>query len=93
MDSADPPTCGLGLSILFTNPAYQQQGAGRHLVQWGCQLADHLDLPMWVEASLIGKHLYAQCGFVEIARSHVKTEKWEIAQDIMRRPARAERDL
>jgi hypothetical protein len=56
------------------------------MVDWGCKLADHLSLPMWVEASPTGRLLYQRCGFVDIAPSHVKTKKWELDVSIMRRP-------
>ncbi|KAI9707746.1 MAG: hypothetical protein M1836_000708 [Candelina mexicana] len=51
------------LYILCTDPAHQRRGAGKMLVQWGCEEADKLGLPAYVEASAAGHRLYESCGF------------------------------
>ncbi|RMZ83647.1 hypothetical protein DV738_g920, partial [Chaetothyriales sp. CBS 135597] len=53
------------LHICFTHPAYRRRGAGQMMLQWGCDLADHLFLPGWVEASEEGSALYSRFGFYE----------------------------
>lgn len=76
------------LKLLCTHPDYQRKGAGKAQVRWGCELADFLDLPAWVEASANGTHLYRSCGFEEVAPTVSKTAVWEIRGSLMRRPPR-----
>ncbi|KAF2147912.1 hypothetical protein K461DRAFT_283055 [Myriangium duriaei CBS 260.36] len=51
------------LGLTFTDPNYRRRGAGGMMMQWGCDLADHLFLPIWVEATPKGKLLYERFGF------------------------------
>lgn len=76
------------LKILCTHPDYQQKGAGAAQVRWGCELADFLRLPAWVEASPNGNRVYTQGGFVQVERTGCKTSVWEIDGNLMRRPAK-----
>ncbi|KAI9781215.1 MAG: hypothetical protein M1835_004347 [Candelina submexicana] len=43
--------------------SHQRRGAGEMLVRWGCEEADKLGLPAYVEASAAGHRLYESCGF------------------------------
>ncbi|KAI4144741.1 MAG: hypothetical protein LQ340_006546 [Diploschistes diacapsis] len=54
------------LDILSVDPKHQYRGAGRMLVEWGCNIADSMDVESQavVEASVQGRHLYETCGFV-----------------------------
>lgn len=36
------------------------------MMQWGCDLADILSVPAWIEASAEGKALYQVHGFVDV---------------------------
>ena len=36
------------------------------MLQWGCDLADHLLLPSWVEASPTGNFLYRKYGYKDV---------------------------
>lgn len=51
------------LHICFTHPDYRRRGAGAMLLQWGCDLADLLQLPGYIEASRDGNFLYKTFGF------------------------------
>jgi len=62
-------------SILFTDPEYQRLGAGSMMVKWGCDLADHLFLPVWVEGSEKGHELYLQNGFEDVENVNTQTKK------------------
>ncbi|KAK7745838.1 hypothetical protein SLS53_002556 [Cytospora paraplurivora] len=53
------------LHICFTDPEYRRQGAGALMMKWGCDLADILSVPAWIEASAEGKPLYRGFGFVD----------------------------
>ncbi|KAK1762837.1 hypothetical protein QBC33DRAFT_255764 [Phialemonium atrogriseum] len=53
------------LHICFTDPDYRRQGAGGMMMQWGCDVADQLFLPGWIEASPEGNHLYKLHGFYD----------------------------
>lgn len=39
------------------------------MMQWGCDLADQLFLPAWIEASPEGNQLYRRFGFYNFSRS------------------------
>lgn len=41
-------------------------GAARLLMQWGCDVADALGVPAWVEASFVGQPLYKCYDFVDV---------------------------
>lgn len=58
------------LVLLRTLPEYQRRGAGRMLVQWGCDFADANDLPILLEATPYGVNLYEKCGFRTVAEAH-----------------------
>lgn len=53
------------LHICFTSPEYRRAGAGSKMMRWGCELADLLFLPAWVEASPEGNFLYKKFGFCD----------------------------
>ena len=54
------------LKVVAVNPDRQRQGAGRVLVEWGCAEADRRGVAAYLEASVVGKGLYAKCGFSEV---------------------------
>jgi ribosomal protein S18 acetylase RimI-like enzyme len=54
------------LHICFTDPEYQRRGIGSMMLQWGCDLADQLFLPSWVEASPTGNFLYRKYGYTDV---------------------------
>ncbi|ROW00149.1 hypothetical protein VSDG_03581 [Cytospora chrysosperma] len=56
----------LHLHICFTGPDYRRQGAARLLMQWGCDVADALSVPAWIEASTEGNPLYKCYGFFDV---------------------------
>ncbi|KAF3043022.1 hypothetical protein E8E11_002229 [Didymella keratinophila] len=51
------------LHILITDPAHHRRGAGAKLVNWGTAQADAAQLPCFLESSVMGRPLYARCGF------------------------------
>ena len=74
------------LSLLFVDPAYQRKGAGAMMVRWGCELADQLMLPTWVEASRYGYGLYARYGYQDVEEVKVVTQSFLSEYTHMRRP-------
>ncbi|KAI9701001.1 MAG: hypothetical protein M1836_001669 [Candelina mexicana] len=76
------------LHILFTDPSYQKLGAGAMMVKWGTDLADHLMLPAWVEASEVAAPLYRKNGFEDVEHCRFKTKKWDTSYWVMRRPVK-----
>ena len=54
---------GIDLHICYTHPDYQRRGVGSLMLRWGCDLADHLLLESWIEASPDGGKLYELFGF------------------------------
>jgi len=57
---------GVLLDLLFTHPDGQGKGAGKMMVNWGCERADELGVGAWVEASHQGAWLYERCGFKRV---------------------------
>ena len=53
----------LVLHILITDPAHHRRGAGSMLIKWGTTQADVAQLPCFLESSVMGRPLYAKCGF------------------------------
>ncbi|TKA81991.1 hypothetical protein B0A55_01745 [Friedmanniomyces simplex] len=51
------------LHICFTDQHYRRRGAGGMMLQWGCELADQLWIPGYIEASVAGNFLYKTFGF------------------------------
>jgi len=51
------------LHMLVADPAHHRRGAGGKLVRWGAEQADVAQLPCFLESSVIGRPLYARCGF------------------------------
>jgi GNAT superfamily N-acetyltransferase len=50
------------ISMFGTHPDHQRRGAGKMLMEWGCQEADRRGLEIYVEASSMGKGLYEKFG-------------------------------
>jgi GNAT superfamily N-acetyltransferase len=76
------------LYILCVDPAYQRKGAGAMMVEWGCELADQMMLPAWVEASAYGHGLYAKYGYEDIEEVRMATKSFLGEYTHMRRPVR-----
>ena len=53
----------LVLHILITDPEHHRRGAGAKLISWGTLQADAAHLPCFLESSIMGRPLYARCGF------------------------------
>jgi GNAT superfamily N-acetyltransferase len=54
------------LDTLVTHPNHHRRGAGGLLVAWGCEQADAKGVEAYLEASPMGKPLYARFGFEEV---------------------------
>ncbi|KAK6440119.1 hypothetical protein LTR95_003663 [Oleoguttula sp. CCFEE 5521] len=54
----------VNLDILAIDPAFQRQGVGHKLLEWGLGKSDELDFETIVESSVFGKGLYEKNGFV-----------------------------
>jgi GNAT superfamily N-acetyltransferase len=51
------------LHILVTDPEHHRRGAGAMLIRWGTAKADKAQLPAFLEATQVGRPLYAREGF------------------------------
>lgn len=55
------------LHILAVRPTHHRRGIGSMHLSWGSQEADKLGLPMFLEASPMGRPLYARHGYEPVA--------------------------
>ena len=56
---------------MAVHPRHQRRGIGRLLVQWGIDIAERLDLPIYLEATLEGMRLYEHAGFKKLTQEKV----------------------
>ncbi|KAI1194011.1 hypothetical protein F5X97DRAFT_16798 [Nemania serpens] len=52
--------------IAFTDPDYRRHGLCGMIMQWGCDMADLLFLPAWIEPTEDGRGVYKKFGFYEV---------------------------
>ncbi|EDN05688.1 GNAT family acetyltransferase [Histoplasma capsulatum] len=72
------------LDALFVLPEYRGQGIASQLIKWGCDLASHLMVPVWLEASIMAHPVYLRHGFVDIEHGHYVMGKWDVEYYVMR---------
>lgn len=77
--------CVLELDSLFVDPDYRGRGIGSSLVRWGNHLADHMMLPIWLEASTTGHDVYLRQGFHDWVHCKLTMGKWVIEYSLMKR--------
>ena len=79
------------LDMIATLPQHQRRGVGAMLLRWGIKEADALGLPMYLEASPVGRPQYAKNGFEVVADMSFDGRKWgsdkELHHVCMLRPA------
>lgn len=54
------------INILFVSSQHRRRGVGRLLIEWGCKLADKMELEGFVESTEDGRPLYEAFGFVVV---------------------------
>jgi ribosomal protein S18 acetylase RimI-like enzyme len=59
------------LASLAVSPKHHRRGIGKQLMAWGLDIATREMTPVTLEASEVGKALYAGLGFLIVARSHI----------------------
>ncbi|OJD18497.1 hypothetical protein AJ78_01486 [Emergomyces pasteurianus Ep9510] len=72
------------LDNLFVLPEYRGQGIASRLINWGCELANHLMVPVWLEASMMARPVYLKHGFVDIEHSRYVKGRWDVEYYVMR---------
>ena len=60
----------------MTDPEHHRRGAGAILIAWGVGKADSAHLPAFLEASPMGKPLYARMGFNQIHEEVIDLAKY-----------------
>ena len=78
--------------MLVTDPKHQRRGAGLLLMKWGIEQADHLKLPIYLESSPEGFHVYKKAGLEVIETLKVDLSPWGGPEDtpipLMKRDAK-----
>jgi ribosomal protein S18 acetylase RimI-like enzyme len=62
------------LAILAISPNHQRKGIGRKLIRYGQKFAAEESLPMTLEASVVGRGLYAKEGFKVVEEGEIVDE-------------------
>lgn len=79
------------LHILATDPMHHRRGIGALQLKWGLDEADRLGLPAYLEASPMGRPLYAKWGFESLGRLDFDAAPYgggqEMDHTVMLRPA------
>jgi hypothetical protein len=57
-------------------------GIGAKMMLWGCQLADQLFLPGWVESSVMAAPLYRKFGFQDYEPVAAGTGGWTMKRPV-----------
>ncbi|PGG96216.1 hypothetical protein AJ80_09860 [Polytolypa hystricis UAMH7299] len=73
------------LELLFVTPEYQRHGIGTRLLKWGCDLADHMALPIWIESSREGYRMYCSQGVEDVEYHVIEAGRFKTAYTLMRR--------
>ncbi|KAF2188671.1 hypothetical protein K469DRAFT_565438 [Zopfia rhizophila CBS 207.26] len=71
----------LALNWMAVLPTHRRHGIGSLLMQWGITHADHLQIEAWMEASAMGKPLYAKFGFRVLFKIAFDTEKRDVSDE------------
>jgi GNAT superfamily N-acetyltransferase len=62
--------------VIAVSPKYQRRGVGQLLMEYGVNIAQKTELPIYIESSLVGMRLYEKMGCQRIkAPSVLKREK------------------
>ena len=70
------------VEILMTDAEVRKQGQASALLQWTCDLADEMGVPIYLDAAKDAVSLYRKFGFVE------QELGWESHAAAMKRPAK-----
>lgn len=60
----------------MTDPAHQRRGAASIIVAWGCEKADQMSLPAFLEATAAGQPIYLKQGFQKIDEVVIDCDRW-----------------
>ncbi|KAK2004380.1 acetyltransferase [Colletotrichum falcatum] len=66
------------IGILVTDPKHQRRGAGLQLMKPGMQEGVRLGIPVYLESSAAGHHLYTKVGFKDIEERRVDFGKFGV---------------
>lgn len=69
------------LHIAFVTPEYRRRGVAKTFMNWGVGKADELGVESWVDATAMGRGLYAQFGFVYVTEEDVVPKEPEGLSD------------
>lgn len=68
--------------VIAVNPKYQGKGIGTRLTQWGVDVAEQLNVPVYLEATDKSVGVYRRLGFRVLERAvRIKAELMDAEQD------------
>ncbi|EGC40709.1 conserved hypothetical protein [Histoplasma capsulatum var. duboisii H88] len=69
-------------SIIAVHPGHQKRGIGQLLIDWGLDVGEKLQVPVYLESTRAGLVFYTKLGFEKLSRGAVvKAEVTHVASD------------
>ena len=68
--------------VVAVKPEHQRKGAGALLTQWGLDIAEQLQLPVYLESSPQARRLYSKLGFSEVGKVSHEAAVLEEKEDV-----------
>lgn len=72
------------LEACWVIPEYRRRGVGTRLLRWGLEIADQLGLETFLEATEIGRPLYAKNGFTVLNEINWRPTLPELTDELLK---------
>ena len=72
------------LQTVAVHPDHQRRGIGKLLMDWGMDVAERMNVPVYLEATYEGAPLYKKCGFETLPEGiPLKAELTGLKEDVV----------
>lgn len=72
------------LQTVAVHPSHQRRGVGKLLMEWGMDVAERMNVPVYLEATHEGVPLYEKCGFETLNEGILlKPEVTKLEKDVV----------